>query len=290
MPRTVRSRPGGSGGAASPARAGSVDARAAGRGQPLAERPPAPAAPRVTAPAPSRKVRRLSCAVGCAGRRQALQRARRGRPGRRVARRPRRAVSRPTQDRDAGHRRGHAGQRVDRAWRPGAASGGQGGEAGQQQHEATPSQVRRRARTPTAGGGQQGDHGDAAEQDRLVAGAEPGDGPLLDRRRGGVDDRGADREDGGRARGRASPATRCPTAMPATAASTPLSAHTASGGSGGLGRGVGACGWFGAAARADGLPWRREPAHPRSAGLPNIPAFLLTGGVIGLVARRPGWR
>ena len=87
-------------------------------------------------------------------------------------------------------------------------------------------------------GGEQGDDGDAAEQDRLVGGAELRDGPLLDRRRRGVDDRGADREDG---RGRGVERTRRRGAPPRcrrAAASTPLSGTQGAAGQAVVGRGV----------------------------------------------------
>ena len=191
--------------------------RAAGRGQPLPEgrrHRPRPGSPRR---------RRAGTCAGRRGRWGTPWPAARRRASPVTGRRPRRAGQQAEQHRDTGDRRGHAGQRVDRASRPGAVSAARVARPVSSRMNATPSQVRRRARTPATADASRVTTVTLPEQDRLVPGAELRDGPLLDRGRGGVDDGGPDGEHG-EAAGSRKPATRCPTAMPATAARTPVSA------------------------------------------------------------------
>ena len=273
MPLTLRSRPCGRGRAAIAGAGRVVDA-----GPPVeASRCPkvaAPAAPRVTAPAPSRNVRRPSWAVGYA----VAGSSRRASPV--TGRRPRRAVSRPSS----------TATPVTAAATPGSASTGVAtgrvsaarvARPVSSRMNTTPSQVRRRARTPATA--------DASRvttvtlPSRIGLSRVPNCATAYSLTGVGVASMTADPtartgEDAGSRR----PATRCPTAIPATAARTPVSAN----GSERVRRSRAGC--RGMRVVRSGGPGRMayrgdvsQPPKIRRAA--NIPAFLLTGGVIGLV-------
>ena len=236
MPLTLRSRPCGRGRAAIAGAGRVVDA-----GPPVeASRCPkvaAPAAPRVTAPAPSRNVRRPSWAVGYA----VAGSSRRASPV--TGRRPRRAASRPSS----------TATPVTAAATPGSASTGAAtgrvsaarvARPVSSRMKATPSQVRRRARTPATA--------DASRvttvtlPSRIGLSRVPNCATAYSLTGVGVASMTADpTARTGRTPG---PGGRRPGVPPRSRPRRRArrSARTAASGSGGLGRGVGACGWFGA--------------------------------------------